>query len=50
MMANVEYTQMVSNDKLDYLKVKIQESESALRHKTDRALQSQSAFDLIIEN
>jgi len=38
MVEKVKYQQMEQADKLDYLKVKIQESELALREKTDRAL------------
>ena len=50
MVFKVEYEQMEPADKLDYLKVQIQDSEVALREKTDRALQSQRAFDAIMEN
>ena len=46
----VEYDNMNAGDKLDYLKVTIQKCEAALRQRTDRALQSQRAFDSIIEN
>ena len=40
MVFKVEYEQMEPADKLDYLKVQIQDAEVALREKTDRALQS----------
>ena len=50
MVFKVEYAMMDPADKLDYLKVQIQDSETALREKTDRALQSQRAFDAIMEN
>ena len=41
---------MEPNDKLDYLRVQISESEQVLRERTDRALQSQKAFDAIMQN
>ena len=37
-------------DKMDYLKVKIQQYEQSLRERTDHTLQSQRAFDLILDN
>ena len=46
----VEYENMEPNDKLDYLRVQISESEQVLRERTDRALQSQKAFDAIMQN
>lgn len=50
MVFKVEYDEMDGPDKLDYLKVQIQESETKLREKTDRALQSERAFEAILEN
>ena len=44
------YDQMDSADKIDYLKVKIQQYEQSLRERTDHTLQSQRAFDLILDN
>ena len=37
-------------NKLDYLKVKTQECEEALRLRTDQALQQEKAFELILDN
>ena len=50
MVFKVEYEQMEPADKLDYLRVQITESEATLRERTDAALQSEKAFDLIMEN
>ena len=50
MVFKVEYENMEPADKLDYLRVQIQESETVLRERTDRALQSEKAFEAILEN
>ena len=50
MVMQVEYEVMDPGDKLDYLQVQISESETALRERTDRALHSDKAFNLILEN
>lgn len=44
------YDEMEPADQTDYLKVKIMEHEQSLKGKTDRTLQSQQAFDLILDN
>ena len=50
MLKKVMYDEMEPADKTDYLKVRILEHEQALRERTDRTLQSQQAFDLILDN
>lgn len=37
-------------NKLDFLKVRIQECEGMLRERTDQALQKDRAFEMIIDN
>ena len=50
MIEKVIYEEMEPLERLDFLKVTIQECEESLRGRTDRALQGQAAFDLILEN
>ena len=44
------YLEMQATDKVDYLRLKISESEAALRQKTDQALQRDKAYEIILDN
>ena len=50
MLQKVMYDEMEPVEKIDHLKVSIMRNEERLRERTDRTLQSQMAFDLILDN